>query len=341
MCSARHRDTNSTIHADVPVKNLSSALVTGATGFIGTALVRRLLAEKFEVACLVRGSSRNLSALAGLSGVKVIAVPSFHTEQLKPALAGTSVEVVFNLASYGVHQEHRDPQQLIDGNLGILTHVLEATSRWPMRKFIHASSCSEYGSPRPSKSGVSEAEPLRPVSLYGAAKTASFVYGNALASTFGIPFVALRLFGVFGPGETRQRLVPYLIQRLQREESAELTPGEQVRDFLYIDDVIDAFLAAAQEEGLEPGRAYNVCSGQPVRVREIGEAVADAIQKPRRLLHWGKRAYREDEPEWLVGDNSQFKRATSWRPQLSLNRGIHRMIEALSLEAPASQENIR
>jgi len=209
------------------VKNLSSALVTGATGFIGSALVRRLLAEKFEVACLVRRSSRNLSALAGLSGVKVIAVPSFHTEELEPALAGISAEVVFNLASYGVHQEHRDPQQIIDGNLGILTHLLEATSRWPMRKFIHAGSCSEYGSPRPSESGISEAEPLRPVSLYGAAKTASFVYGNALAATLGIPFVALRLFGVFGPGETPQRLFPFLIQPLKREESAEFPPEEK------------------------------------------------------------------------------------------------------------------
>ncbi len=323
------------------MKNISSALVTGATGFIGSAVVRRLLAEKFEVTCIVRRSSRNFSVPVGASGLRVIGVQSFHTDELKSALVDVSTEVIFNLASYGVHEEHRDPQQIIDGNLGILTHLLEATSRWPMRRFIHAGSCSEYGNPRPRKSRISEAEPLHPVSVYGAAKAASFLYGNALASKFGIPLVTLRLFGVFGPGEAPQRLIPYLIERLQGDQFAELTPGEQVRDFLYVDDVIDAFLTAAQEEALEPGRAYNVCSGAPVPVREIGEAVADALHKPRHFLHWGKRPYREDEPMWLVGDNSQFTRATSWCPRVGLHQGIQHTIEALRLGAATPQENTR
>ena len=63
-------------------------------------------------------------------------------------------------------------------------------------------------------------------------------------------------------------------------------------------------------------------------MREIGEAVADALHKPRHLLHWGKRPYRNDEPMWLVGDNSRFMQATSWRPQVSLAEGIRRMIES-------------
>ncbi len=315
------------------MKGFRSALVSGATGFIGSALVRRLLAEKIEVTCLMRARSRDSSQFGGICGATVIEVSSFQTAELKSALTRHSAELIFNLASYGVHQDDRNSDKLIEGNVGVLTHLLEATSDWPLRKLIHTGSGSEYGFPQSEHSLISETDPLRPNSLYGAAKAASFLYGRALASGLSIPLITLRLFGVFGPGEAPQRLVPYLIQRLQHDEPVDLTPGEQVRDFLYIDDVIEAFLTAAREERLKAGQAYNVCSGEPVRVREIGEAVADALHKPRHLLHWGKRPYRNDEPMWLVGDNSRFRQATSWRPQVSLAEGIRRMIESGTPEA--------
>jgi nucleoside-diphosphate-sugar epimerase len=74
--------------------------------------------------------------------------------------------------------------------------------------------------------------------------------------------------------------------------------------------------------------AYNVCSSQPTRIREVGEVVADTLQKPRDLLQWGRRQYRTDEPMWLVGDNRRFVRATSWRPAVSLEDGIRRIISS-------------
>lgn len=307
---------------------MRSALVTGATGFIGSVLVRRLLAERIKVHCLVRGKPRERSTLDALSGAEVIEAASFQTQDLKRSLAGLSAEVVFNLASYGVHQEDRDPEELLDGNVNLVTRLLLATSDWPLKRFIHTGSCSEYGLSSSAESFFSEEAPLRPVSPYGAAKAASFMYGNALAARLAVPFFTLRLFGVFGVGEGPQRLIPYLIERLQRNEPVDLTPGEQVRDLLYVDDVAEAFLVAGRHAGLTPYEAYNVCLGRPVRVREIGEAVADAMNKPRDLLHWGRRPYRKDEPMRIVGDNRRFTEATAWRPKVSLLEGIHRMIAA-------------
>jgi nucleoside-diphosphate-sugar epimerase len=164
--------------------------------------------------------------------------------------------------------------------------------------------------------------------LYGAVKAASVLCGNALASSLSIPFVTLRLFGVFGTRETPPRLVPYLISQLQKDRPVDLTPGEQVRDFLFEDDVAAAFLAAATAEGLKSGEAYNVCSSRPTRIRELAEMVADAMGKPRELLHWGERPYRSDEPMWLVGDNRRFREAvTNWCPTISLQEGIHRILD--------------
>jgi UDP-glucose 4-epimerase len=310
------------------MKSFESALVTGATGFIGSVLVKRLLAEGVRVTCLIRARPRAPSALAALAGAQVIEISSSQVAELKAKLAGSSAETVFHLASYGVQQQERDTVQLLEGNVALLSNLLEATSDWPLRRFLHAGSCSEYGLPAQEGTPISETQALRPISMYGAAKAASFEFGNALALRLKIPFVTLRLFGVFGSHEAPQRLAPYLMQRLRHDQPVDLTPGEQVRDFLYEDDVTDAFLAAAGAEALLLHEAYNVCSGYATRIRDFGETVADALGKPHQLLHWGERPYRPDEPMWQVGDNRGFAAATSWSPRFSVQEGIRRMISA-------------
>lgn len=314
-----------------------SALVTGATGFIGSVLVEHLLAHKVETACLLRASTKSANARPLPKQVRTIEVESFAPSELKRKLAGFSAEAVFNLASYGVQQRDRDPGLLIEGNVGVLAWLLEVTAGWPLRRFVHTGSCSEYGFPEREKESISESRPLRPTSLYGAAKAAAGMFGTALAAHLSVPFVTLRLFGAYGPREAPDRLIPYLIRKLQQDQSVDLTPGEQVRDLLYQDDVVAAFLAAVESTSVQSGEVYNVCSGQPIRVRDVGEAVADALGAPRSMLHWGERAYRNDEPKWLVGDNRRFAAATPWRPQVTLEKGIRRMIDSLSRTGKTSE----
>jgi nucleoside-diphosphate-sugar epimerase len=315
---------------------LRSALVTGATGFIGSALVEELLAHGIETTCIVRartgGQTRPIPAKT-----TIVEVSSFALPELKSKLAGITTEAVFNLASYGVQQSDRDPQRLIDGNLGVVSNLLQATAEWRLRRFVHAGSCSEYGFPERNNVPITETEALRPASMYGAAKAASVLFGGALAPQLQIPFVTLRLFGVFGPHEAPDRLIPYLIRKLRHDEPVDLTPGEQVRDLLYEEDVAKAFVAAADAPAIQSGEVYNICFGRPTRVRDVGEAVADALGKPRQLLHWGERQYRSDEPMWLVGDHRRFTAATSWQPRISVQEGIRRMIAQNSHTRAASE----
>jgi nucleoside-diphosphate-sugar epimerase len=310
------------------MRDLRSAVVTGATGFIGSALVRRLLDDGIQTYCLLREKPRSHSALESLGGAEVVEISPFQTRELERCLMEFSADVIFNLASSGVSQDDRDPEALLDGNVNLVARLVSAAANSPPKLFIHAGSCSEYGPPLSEGSPFIEGQPLKPTSLYGAAKAASELYGNALAAGVGVPFVALRLFGVFGIGEGPQRLVPYLIERLRHDQPADLTAGEQARDFLYVEDVVEAFMLSAGDGVLTPYEAYNVCSGRPVRIREIGELVADVMNKPRNLLRWGRRPYRQDEPMWIVGDNRRFAEATSWRPKVSLPEGIRRMIAA-------------
>lgn len=307
---------------------LRSAVVTGGTGFIGSALVRRLVADGVRVLCPVRDKPTGDAPLALLRDAEVVRLSSFHTAELERYLREFSADVIFNLASYGVRPEDRDPEALLEGNAGLVARLVSAAAGVPPRRIIHAGSCSEYGAPPSSEIALTEAQPLQPESVYGGAKAAAELYGNALASSLAVPFVTLRLFGVFGIGEGPLRLIPYLINHLKVDEPVDLTPGEQVRDFLYLDDVVEAFVAAALEDGLTPYTAYNICSGKPVRIREVGALVADVMQKPHSLLQWGKRPYRRDEAMRIVGDNRRFTQATAWRPRVSLLGGVRRMVIA-------------
>jgi len=303
-----------------------SVLISGATGFIGGALARRLLREGARVHCLVRKSSHH-DALDRLAGAQVLALDHYSGRELSDTLSGLQMDAVYNLASYGVRPEDRDPEIMTEGNVGVVTAMLLAAAKCSAKRFIQIGSCSEYA---PARDGrlLDEDHAIVPLSLYGAAKAASVIYGDALARQLGVKFVTLRLFGVYGIGEAAYRLIPYLMDRLDRNHSVDLTAGEQVRDMLYVDDVVDALLLVDRLEEVGAHRVYNVCSGSPLKVRAIAETVCETMGKPRKLLRFGQRPYRPDEFMWIVGDKQRFCDQTGWRPLVSLSDGVRRMANA-------------
>lgn len=301
-----------------------SALVTGGTGFIGAALVDRLVAAGTRVVCLVRDASPRRARLP--APVRAVAPEDWSAAGLRRALAGASFDAVFHLAASGVSPDARDPEALIAGNALLTCSLIAALAEAPPRRFVHVGSCSEYA-PIEAPARLTEDHPLDPPSLYGAAKAAAFLCGRTLAARLGVPLVALRLFGVYGPGEAPARLVPHLLACLRAGEVPALTAGAQVRDFTFVDDVADALALAATAEGLAPGRAYNVCSGAPVRVREVVEAVARLLGRGDADLGLGRRPYRDDEPMWIVGDPARFAAATGFAPRVPLAEGLRRMAQ--------------
>jgi nucleoside-diphosphate-sugar epimerase len=135
------------------------------------------------------------------------------------------------------------------------------------------------------------------------------------------------LFGVYGPGEGQQRLLPYLVRKLLNAQPVKLTGGEQVRDLLYIDDVVEAFVAAGQSKMIEKYRSYNVCSSSPVTVRQLVEYVWELLGSFRKYLIWNALPYRADESMWIVGDNQRFKSITSWSASIPLMDGLKRAVQ--------------
>lgn len=303
-------------------------LVTGATGFIGSVLARRIAAGGARVVCPVRAESARMARLDGIPGVDVVALACFGVAELRPVFARVRPDVVVHLAAYGVAPVECDPEAMLDGNAGLTARLLIAAGAAPPRRFVHAGSCSEYA-PAQAPHRIAETHPLAPASLYGAAKAGAYLVGTALAAQLGIPFVTARLFGVYGAGEAPHRLIPHIAWHLRHGRTPELTPGGQARDLTHVDDVVEALMVAATAERLEAGRAYNVCSGEPVLVRDVAAATARLLGCPGADLGLGRRPYRDDEPMWMVGDGARFREATGWAPRIGLEEGIGRALAAV------------
>jgi UDP-glucose 4-epimerase len=307
---------------------IATAIVTGATGFIGSSLAKRLAQSGARVVCPVRAESPRAASLDGIPGVEPMRLASFSAANLEAALGAVNPDVIFHLASYGVDPRERDPEAMVEGNIALLERLVALAARWPRSRFIHTGTCSEYA-PVAEPERLTEAHAALPTSLYGAAKAAAGLYAGALSRHLGVPLITLRLFGVYGSGEAGHRLIPYLLDCLSRGVTPELTGGEQSRDLTHVDDVVAALLAAAVAPGVEAHGVYNVGTGVPVQIRAVAAATARLLGKPESALGLGRRPYRSDEPMWIVADPSRFCAASGWRATISLDEGIARMIAEL------------
>jgi len=303
----------------------ATALVTGANGFLGRALIDQLRGSGCAVTALVRRAADLPPS------VRAVHADIRDGEAVRAALADGRFDVVFHLAAAGVSPDDRDPGSMFATNAMATGSLVEATVRAGARSFVYAGSCAEYETAEVGQP-ITEDHALTRSNLYGASKVAGGIWGMALARQARLPFCWLRLFGAYGPGEAPHRLIPYLAQRLAGDEHVDLTPGMQVRDLTCVDDVARALVQAGELALQGHEGPFNVCSGHGVAVGDVAGMVADLMRKPRDLLGFGARPYRPDESLWLVGDPSRFRNLTGFAPRVALQEGIRITLQRLGYE---------
>lgn len=250
-------------------------LVTGATGFIGRRLVGALAAKGMTVT----GWTRALGDLT-------------DREAVARVMTTRQPSVIFHLAAGSATLATADWTVPAD-EVRMLSNLAEAMPRGTI--LIHCGSMAEYG-----RSGrLSESDICRPNSAYGFAKAAASDRALAMAALCGFDIRVARLFGVYGPGEAEQRLLPYLLAHLRAKRPVPLSDGEQIRDFIHVDDVCDRLMALAAAPSA-PQRLVNVGTGVGVSVAEVCRAVAAALGADPRLLQFGAQSRRLVDEDQLV-----------------------------------------
>jgi nucleoside-diphosphate-sugar epimerase len=234
------------------------------------------------------------------------------------------VYAVYNLAAYGVRPTDRHLDRMIALNtvLPVRMVKLAAARRCPL---VHAGSFSEYASDLETSHRLTESEPVETKRLYGSTKAAGSVLASAAAHASGTVLRVLRLFKVYGPGEEKHRLLPSLIEGLSARRRVPLSAGTQMRDFLHVDDAVDALLAAgaqARREGAAPVEILNACTGRRHSVRDFCEIAARMLDAPPDLLGFGDLPMRADDLPIQVGDPTRMIAVTGWQAKRDLVEGI-------------------
>jgi CDP-6-deoxy-D-xylo-4-hexulose-3-dehydrase len=290
-------------------------LVTGGTGFIGSHLVRRLVREGAEVTLLIPDTDcERIQDVLG--DVTLYEVDICTDGAVRETLRQVSPEIVFHLAAVGVTDPFLEPDVALRVNLDGTIHVVRAAAEVGARRIIHTGTSYEYGDLAPSGK-------LDPISPYAASKAAAWAFCRMYHRTMGWPIVCLRLFQVYGPGQ-RGTLIPSAIEAGLAGKNIATTPGEQVRDWTYIDDVIEAYLHAATAEGID-GETFDIGTGVGTSVREVVELVFEHMDSAGRP-DIGALLYRPGEVWRLVANPEPAANRLGWRAEVPLVEGLMRTL---------------
>ncbi len=296
-------------------------LVTGASGFLGSRLTRRLVEQGAVVEAWTTSSAHPVRLTAVFDRLTLSIVDIRDAVQVRDACRRAEAEVVYHLAAYGVHAEQQDFLQAVETNVRGTANLLVGLKDTPCRRVVTTGTWAEYGA---KDYPIHEHEPLEPVGAYGATKAAATLLALAFASQERLPLVVLRPFSVYGPGEGGRKFVPSIIRSCLRGENPRLSSGRQVRDYLYIDDVIDAYLKAADLTVATP-LVLNVASGIPLYLRDFASAIVTHF--PGLHADLGALPDREREIWKVQADITQIKAIMGWQPVWSLEDGIRRTVE--------------
>jgi nucleoside-diphosphate-sugar epimerase len=304
---------NPLFNKDVQVK----VLLTGATGFIGSQLTRRLIAEKHQVAILVRPDS-TLEILQAVLPQMQVHVYDGSYACLVRALGFSQPELVIHVASLFLAQHNaEDVSRLIESNLKFPTQLLEAMSQLGIYQLINTGTSWQHY----------QNQAYSPVNLYAATKQAFESLLTYYAEAQGFKAITLKLFDTYGPGDTRLKLLPLLKRATNTGEILEMSPGEQVIDLVHVEDVMECFIAAGYRllrGEVSLPEVYAVCSGEPLSLKELVETIAQ-ISGKQLNVKWGVKQYRRREvmQPWTSGGT-----LPGWSPRISLAAGLREYIES-------------
>jgi UDP-glucose 4-epimerase len=296
---------------------MQKVVVTGGAGFIGSNLVNSLVKEGYEVHVLDNLSTGKKENLNEKATLHIVDIRDFN--KISKVISGASY--VFHLAAIAsVPFSIERPSESNDVNLGGTIAVLEASVRAGVKRVIFASSCAIYG--EQEKMPISEEAKPNPISPYALQKFMAEVYCKFFSQLYGLETVVLRYFNCYGPNMTENgpytSVIKKWLDQAKQDKQLLLFGGNQTRDFVYVDDLAEASLAAMKSSKVGNGEAINVGSGESIALEKLAKKISNNIDKQEK---------RKGDIEDSLADISKAKDLLDWQPKISLAEGIKNLKE--------------
>lgn len=307
---------------------MARVLVTGGAGFIGSHLVRRLLAQNDDVHILARPTS-NLDRIAsGVSQAALHLIDTADGAALDQLVRDIQPEIVFHLASNtrrAAVADLSDVQDSIQSDLGLLMRLLSACSALPhpLKTFVRAGTLAEYGGASPP---FQESQLALPLNTYAASMLAGTQYLQMLQNRLNFPAVTGRLALTYGAGQSKDFLIPSMINKCKAGLEIELKHPEDTRDLIYIEDVIGGLIALSRCPQAA-GEVMNIATGKTHKMRDVAALVLQSTGADSRLLKCGTPDQSSGMPDFRTSTLKADK-VLNWRAETSLGHGLEQTLLA-------------
>jgi nucleoside-diphosphate-sugar epimerase len=295
-------------------------LITGAAGFVGSNLARRVLERGDDVTLNVRPGSDRLRLREIADDARLVEADLRDARAVESMLAEARPELVMHLATHGAYSWQSDSQQIFETALLGTVNLLTACEAAGVRRLINAGTSSEYGY---KDHPPSEDELPEPNSDYASAKAAATTWCGYFARERGVEAITLRLYSVYGPWEHPDRLIPTLLREALAGRLPPLVNPDVARDFVFVDDACSAFLTSAEAPDVAPGTVYNVASGRQTTIRDVVETTR-SIFEVEAEPEWGSMSEREWDTTSWVGNPAKLGRELGWQAETELAEGLRR-----------------
>lgn len=298
--------------------------VTGASGFIGSHVTRALINAGHDVLALVTPGASLWRINDILHKLKLVRGILQDLDSFKDQLLAWQPQACIHLAWYAEPGKYLNSNENLVSLQGSLD-LLQLLAQNGCGQFIGAGTCAEY---EITSDHLQETDKTNPQTLYAAAKLSFQMLGERIAEQTGMLFTWGRIFYLYGNQEDHRRIIPSAILSIQSGRPFSATPGEQIRDYLYVTDVANAFLTLLEQRA---AGVYNICSSEAVSIRFILDLIGNLTGRPELLIH-GALPYRDWEPMSICGDNSKLSKL-GWEPKTSLETGLKETILCLQNES--------
>jgi len=309
--------------------------ITGATGFVGSCLARKLVEIGCEVHILVRACADRWRIRDLEPRMHVHTGDMNDAERLREIVSGVQPTIIYHLAVHGAYPTQTDADQIIRTDVFGTWNLLKACSEVDYKVFINTGSSSEYGS---KQNAMREGDLLEPNSYYAVAKSAQSLVCQHMARADRRPINTFRLFSVYGPYEEPSRLVPTLIRRCLEGRGLDMVSPDTARDFIHVDDVVAAYLQVGQLN-LQCGEIFNIGTGVQSTMREVVRAVLQSTHKAVKVS-WGSMPARVWDTETWLADISKVRRVLKWSPRIGLAEGIGKTADWYRAREEAQQQAV-